>query len=64
MIEPCVWLLRFTYFLLHSSIDTRDAWDSVKGTSKEDAMTAYVKKLLEASLISLLKGRPFIFNLT
>lgn len=28
---------------------SRDAWDSVKGLSKEDAMAQYVEKLIEAS---------------
>ncbi|TFK33221.1 acyl CoA binding protein-domain-containing protein [Crucibulum laeve] len=36
-----------------------NAWDSVKGTSKEDAYAKYVEKLLEASLRNfILKKHP------
>jgi len=34
------------YFQL-TLLSFRDAWDSVKGTSKEDAMTKYVEALLQ-----------------
>lgn len=35
----------------------RDAWESVKGTSKEDAQKAYVAKLLEVRfLLNIITG--------
>ena len=50
----CPNLVRWTFAnqtLFVGDMTSRDAWDSVKGTSKEDAQKKYVAKLLEVRTV-------------
>jgi diazepam-binding inhibitor (GABA receptor modulator, acyl-CoA-binding protein) len=49
----CVTLALRASLTTRSIQPCRDAWDSVKGTSKEDAQKKYVEALLEVRFISI-----------